>query len=131
MGMSPGIVVSEAIVEWLREEFGDIVIPAYKFRRLFSRTGQIFFDCEGEDNEACLDRALHGKNHAFFTVFFVIRDKESGTLQVMDVSFPNIGRETLEHFIKRYHSQLKPSNIMGLEASGREYVKYIGCSYEE
>lgn len=129
--MSSEIVLDRAVVESLREEFGEIVIPAYKFRRLFSQTRQVFFDCEDEDTEACLDRSLHRKDHAFFTVFFVVRDKESGSLRVMDISFPNIGKETLEHFIKRYHSQLKPSNIMGLEANGREYVKYIGCSYEE
>jgi len=49
----------------------------------------------------------------------------------MDVGFPNIGRETLKHFIERYHSQLTPSSILGLEAGGREYVKHVGCSYEE
>lgn len=129
--MSSEVVFGSAVVESLREEFGEIVILAYKFRRLFSQTRQVFFDCEDEDTGACLDRALHRKDHAFFTVFFVVRDVKSGSLRVMDISFPNIGKETLEHFIKRYHSQLKPSNIMGLEASDREYVKYIGCSYEE
>ena len=127
--MSPEIVPREAVVESLREEFGEIAIPAYRFRRLFSRREQVFFDCEGEDPEACLDRVLRREDYALFTVFLVIR--EGGGLRVMAVSFPNIGKETLEHFIKRYHAQLKPSNIMGLEASGREYVRYLGCSYEE
>ena len=86
--MSSEIVLDRAVVESLREEFGEIVIPAYKFRRLFSQTRQVFFDCEDEDTEACLDRSLHRKDHAFFTVFFVVRDKESGTCVLWTSAFP-------------------------------------------
>lgn len=129
--MSSEIVSRETLVELLREEFGSIEIPSYKFRKFYSRDKQVLFDCERGDTYACLDQVLHNETHAFFVVFLVIRDKESGSLRVMDVSFPNIGKETLEHFIKRYHSQLKPSSIIGLEASRKEYVKYLGCSYEK
>lgn len=129
--MSLEIVSREALIESLLEEFGSIEIPTYKFRKLFSRDKQVFFDCEGEDTDACLEQVLHKKTHTLFVVFLLIRDKESGNLKVMDVRFHNIGKETLEHFINRYHSQLKFSSIMGLKASGKEYVKYVGCSYEK
>jgi len=49
--MSPDIVPSGVVLESLREEFGEIVIPIYKFRRLFSRPHKVFFDCEGEEGK--------------------------------------------------------------------------------
>jgi len=49
----------------------------------------------------------------------------------MDIRYSNIGKESLEHFIKRYHSQLKPAGLMSLEAGGIEYIEYVGSSYGE
>lgn len=124
-----GIVSSEVIIDSLREEFSSMEIPTYKFRGLYSEDVHVFFDCEGGD-EGYLEQVLSDVNHSRFVVFFVTREKDTGRTSVMDVSFPNMGKETLERFMKRYHSQLKPANVMIMEASGKEYVKYLGCSYE-
>jgi hypothetical protein len=49
----------------------------------------------------------------------------------MDVSYANIGDETLERFLRRYPGQLKPSSEMALQLSDRRYLEYIGASYED
>ena len=123
------IIFTNQFFEELKLRFNGIDIPKYKFRKLFSRNFKIFFDCE-EKPPNCLEDILHKDTYPRFIVYFIIRE-ENGNLLVMDVSFANPGKETLERFIKRYPTQLKPANTMALQLSGREYVEYLGVSYED
>jgi hypothetical protein len=49
----------------------------------------------------------------------------------MDIHFRNIGGETLEHFIPRYHSALEPAMKLSLQLAGSEYITCIRYSYSE
>jgi hypothetical protein len=50
----------------------------------------------------------------------------------MDVNFRNTrNKEASEHFMKRYHQQLRNIARLSLQGSGREYVECIGHGYEE
>jgi len=49
----------------------------------------------------------------------------------MDISYANLGKETLERFLIRYPTQLKPGSLMALQLSGSEYLEFLGASYEE
>jgi hypothetical protein len=49
----------------------------------------------------------------------------------MDIHFRNIGRETLKHFIPRYHTALEPATKLSLQLAGSEYITCIGYSYSE
>jgi len=77
-----------------------------------------------------LETVLKHTGYAAFTIFFVARD-EKGKYRLMDASFRNLGAETLEHFISRFHSQLEPMTKLGIQATGSEYVECIGHSYVE
>lgn len=114
----------------IQEEFESLNIPDYKFRNFFSEDKRVFFDCDEGETIQCLDLKLKRKDHDSFVVFLLVKDRESGKLLVMDVMFPNIGGESLEHFIDRYDSQLKTSGVMSLEASGKELMTILGYSYE-
>jgi phosphopentomutase len=48
----------------------------------------------------------------------------------MDVNFRNVGTETLEHFINRYHQQLETMTKLSLQTASREYVTCLGHGYE-
>ncbi len=129
--MPSDIVPVGELFDSLRERFGPIEIPAYKFREWYSRERGVFFDCEEGDTEACLERVMREEGYSFFTVFLVVREERDGGLKVMDVSFANIGRETLQRFMRRYESQLKPASVMSLQVAGKEFVEFLGASYEE
>jgi len=90
----------------------------------------IFFDCREADNQVCLQGILRKTGFEAFTIFFVVKEA-SGTYKLMDASFRNLGTETLEHFISRFHSQLESMTKLGVQAAGLEYVECIGHSYEE
>jgi len=49
----------------------------------------------------------------------------------MDASFKNIGAETLEHFITRFHSQLELLTKLGVQGAGLDYLECVGHSYVE
>jgi hypothetical protein len=123
------IIESTIVLRELRIRHPDIEIRDYAFRRLYSTEHMIFFDCEYEP-EKCLVDALTRVDHTRFVAYAVV-EEASGDRYVMDVSYANIGGETLERFIKRYPGQLKPSSEMALQLSDRKYVEYFGASYEE
>jgi hypothetical protein len=50
---------------------------------------------------------------------------------VLDIHFRNIGRETLNHFIPRYHTALEAATKLSLQLAGSEYITCIGYSYSE
>jgi hypothetical protein len=128
--MTTEIVSSEDSLKSIQDEFEDLNIPYYKFRNFFSVNERVFFECEEGETFQCLYVNLKRKDHDYFVVFLLVEDIDSGELLVMDVRFPNIGGESLEHFIDRYDSQLKTSGVMSLEASGKELMNVLGYSYE-
>lgn len=129
--MTTEIFSSDDILDSIQEEFKSLEIPFYKFRKFFSEDKQVFFDCEDSETIQCLNVKLKQKDHVYFVIFLLVKNRDSGKLLVMDVRFSNTGRESLEHFIDRYNSHLKPSVIMSLEASGKELIRYLGFSYEK
>lgn len=123
------ITDAAAVLEELRSRYTGIEIRDYAFRRLYSTEHNVFFDCDG-DSEKCLTDALSRVGYPRFVVYAVVEDA-SGHRAVMDVSYANLGGETLERFVRRYPGQLRPSSEMALQLSGRKYVEYVGASYED
>jgi len=127
--MSFEIMSAQAYVESLKQKYRGFDFPAYKLREWFSKTHQVFFDCKELDKEACLQIILKKTDLTAFTIFFVVKE-QSGGYKSMDASFRNLGTETLEHFITRYHSQLESMTRLGVQTTGLEYVECIGHSYQ-
>jgi len=127
--MSLGIVSARAYVDSLKRKFPGFDFPVYKLRDWFSEAHQVFFDCKDPDKENCLRVVLKKTDFMAFTIFFVVRD-QSGGFKLMDASFRNLGTETLERFVVRFHSQLESMTRLGVQTSGLEYVECIGHSYE-
>lgn len=128
--MNSEIVVAQDYVESLKQKYQGFDFPAYKLRKWFSKTNQVFFDCKEPDKKACFQTVLKETKFAAFTIFFVVKE-QSGAYKLMDASFRNLGTETLEHFITRYHSQLESMTRLGIQTAGSEYVECIGHSYVE
>lgn len=128
--LSSRIVPSSEYVESLKQEYPSFDFPSYKLRKWFETELQVFFDCDDSDSQMCLQRILRTTGFESFTIFFVVKDA-SGDYKLMDASFRNLGTETLEHFISRFHSQLESMTKLGVQASGSEYIECIGHSYEE
>jgi len=128
--MSLETVPSSLYVKSLKEKYLDLEVPSYKLREWFSKTYKIFFDCEKSDKPSCLELILKQRNLAAFVIFFVVREKSSGSYKFMDASFRNLGKEALKHFIRRYHQQLESMTKLGLGSRGIEYVECVGYSYE-
>ncbi len=128
--MSPEIEQMSNYVKALKEKFKDLDIPTYKLREWFSVDNRIFFDCETEDKTTCLDQVLKRTDLDAFIVFFVVKES-SGSYRFMDASFRNLGTETLEHFVSRFHKQLEAMTKLGVLATGLEYIECIGHSYKE
>ncbi len=129
--MGSDIIPTSEFIDALQKKYGSIEIPGYKFRDWFSKERRVFFDCSSEDPDSCLAQVLSREDFSYFTVFFVIQDKAHGGIDFMNVQYRNPRTESLEHFICRYHSQLKYCGLMSLEACGEDYIEYVGCSYEE
>lgn len=127
--MDTDIISSTTYVESLKQKFKGFDFPAYKLREWFSKTHQVFFDCGESDRQGCLEAVLKKTDFEAFTIFFVVRD-QSGFFKFMDASFRNLGTETLEHFIDRFHSQLESMTRLGVQTSGLEYVECIGHSHQ-
>jgi len=123
-------VPSSLYVKSLKEKYEDLEVPSYKLREWFSKTDKIFFDCEESDKFSCLELILKQRKLVAFVIFFVVREKSSGSYKFMDASFRNLGKETLKHFIRRYHQQLESMTKLGLGSRGIEYVECVGYSYE-
>jgi hypothetical protein len=128
--MSSEIMLAKDYVESLKPRFQGFEFSAYKLREWFSKTAQVFFDCKEADKEACLQTVLKEPTFTAFTIFFVIK-QQNGAHRLMDASFRNLGTETLEHFITRYHSQLESMTKLGIQTAGAEYIECVGHSYIE
>jgi hypothetical protein len=131
MALSPRIVLSGTYLQELEREFSGLKIPRYKFRGYFDEESRVFFDCEGADLFSCLEHVLGRRDFRDFVALLLIRERGSGSLRVMDVSYGNLGTETVKGFIDRYQTQFEPTIKMSLMASGLEYQRLIGYSYEE
>jgi hypothetical protein len=127
--MESEIVLVNAYVESLKEKYKGFDFPAYKLREWFSKSNQIFFDCKDQDKNACLEQLLKRTNLEAFTIFFVVKE-HSGEYRFMDASFRNLGTETLEHFIRRYHQQLESMTRLSIQTIGLEYIECIGHGYQ-
>ena len=124
------IVPANLYAKSLKEKYEDLEVPSYKLREWFSKTAKVFFDCEESDKSSCMELILKQRNLVAFVIFFVVRDKPSDSYKFMDASFRNLGKETLKHFIRRYHKQLESMTKLGLGSRGIEYVECVGYSYE-
>ena len=113
----------------LRRKYPGIETRDYVFRKLYSTDHMIFFDCNNI-SENCLQDALNRFDYSRFVAYAVVKNS-SDHLYVMDVSYTNLGKETLEKFVKRYPQQLRPSSEMALQLSDRTYIEYLGASYED
>jgi hypothetical protein len=123
------IIEANAVLTELRNKYPSIESRDYTFRKLYSTEHMIFFDCDG-DPENCLSDVLTRIDYSHFVAYAVVEDASSHRY-IMNVSYANIGKETLERFVKRYPGQLRPSSEMALQLSDRKYVEYIGASYED
>jgi hypothetical protein len=65
------------------------------------------------------------------SVAYSVVEDTSGLRIVMNVSYANLGGETLERFVRRYPKQLRPSSEIALQLSDCKYVDYSGASYED
>jgi len=114
----------------LRKTYEGIEVPLYRLRELFSTEEKVFFSCTDTDKSSCLRQLLAKPNFHAFRIYLVVKDATGYSF--MDVNFRNIGnKETLEHFMKRYHQQLENMTKLSLQGSGREYVECVGHGYEE
>jgi len=128
--MNSEITSASVYLESLRQKYPSLDIPFYKLRPWFSKANKVFFDCREQDKIACLQTILKESNFEAFTIFLVIRE-QSGIYRFMDASFRNLGSETLEHFITRFHSQLESMTKLGIQATRSEYIECVGHSYVE
>jgi len=129
--MSAEIVSSASHAQSLRERYRGFEIPSYKLREWFSTVHKVFFDCDSPDKHSCLKALLKQTNLWAFIIFFVVREPSGGQYRFMDASFRNLGTETLEHFMTRYHQQLESMTRLSLQSIGLEYVECVGHSYQE
>jgi hypothetical protein len=127
--MESEIVLANAYVASLKEKYKGFDFSAYKLKEWFSKSNQIFFDCKDQDKNACLEQLLKRTNLEAFTIFFVVKEP-SGEYRFMDASFRNLGTETLEHFISRYHQQLESMTRLSIQTIGLEYIECIGHGYQ-
>jgi len=126
----PKITSTNEYVSSLEEKYKGLKIPGYKLRKWFSDEQQVFFDCDADDKEACLRGILTKPDLSAFIIYLLVKDVATGSYSFMDVNFRNLGKETLEHFINRYHQQLESMTKLSLQTASREYVACLGHSYE-
>jgi len=124
------IVPAKDYVNVLERQHAGLKIPLYKLRRWFSNEHQLFFDCDADDKVSCLRDVLVKPDLNAFIIYILAKDLTTGGYIFMDVNFRNLGKETLEHFIARYHQQLESMTKLGLQTANREYAECIGHSYE-
>ena len=126
----PKIVSTNEHVSILEEKYQGLKIPGYKLRKWFSDERQVFFDCEAIDKEACVREIMTKPDLSAFIIYLLVKDTSTGSYSFMDVNFRNMGTETLEHFINRYHQQLETMTKLSLQTASREYVACLGHGYE-
>jgi len=123
-----GITETARLLDGLEEKWEGLHIPRYRFKRLCSEERGVFFDCSTEP-ERCLEDVMARTDYPRFSVYLLVRGND-GELTVEEVSFANPGGETLERFVKRYPTQLRPAGALAYQLNGRELVDYLGASYE-
>jgi len=96
------IIDTYKILVELRKRYLGIEIKDYAFRKLYSTEHMVFFDCD-EVPQNCLNNALTRVDYPRFIAYAVVEDAP-GHRYVMEVSYTNLGKETLEKFAKRYLS---------------------------
>jgi hypothetical protein len=128
--MSPKIIPTSERVVFLEGKYEGLKVPTYKLKKWFSSDQKVFFDCEDSDEALCLERTLSNADFTAFIIYLIVKDAEK-SYQFMDVSFRNMGKETLEHFITRYHQQLEAMTKLSLQTVGREFIECPGHSYQE
>jgi hypothetical protein len=128
--MPPNTISTVEYAATLRKKYEGLEVPVYKLREWFSTEKKVFFDCRDSDKSSCLNKVLTKPNFPAFRIYLVVKD--FGDHGFMDVNFRNLGRkESLEHFINRYHQQLETMTKLSLQGAGREYVDCVGHGYEE
>ena len=124
------IILAKDYVSVLEKQRAGLKIPLYKLRRWFSNEQQVFFDCDADDKLSCLRDILVKPDLNTFIIYILAKDLTTGGYSFMDVNFRNLGKETLEHFITRYHQQLESMTKLGLQTANREYAECIGHGYQ-
>jgi hypothetical protein len=128
--MEHDIIRTAEFARSLEEKYNTLRVPTYKLRSWFAVDRKVFFDCDRSDKVSCLLDVLAKRDFSFFRVYFLVRDVASDSYRFMDVSFRNLGRESLEHFINRYHLQLEPVTRLSLQGAALEYIECEGYGYE-
>jgi len=130
--MALKIIPTTQYVEALQKKYESLEVPLYKLRKWFSTNQKIFFDCENTGKSTCLRNVLKKPDYPVFRIYLVVKDIATDRCSFMDVNFRNLGgKETLEHFINRYHKQLETMTKLSLQGAGHKYVDCVGHSYEE
>jgi hypothetical protein len=129
-GYMSKIISTGEHVSILEENYKGLKIPVYKLRKWFSDEQQVFFDCDAVDKEACLREVMTKPNLSAFIIYLLTKDISTGNYSFMDANFRNLGKETLDHFINRYHQQLETMTKLSLQTASREYVACLGHSYK-
>lgn len=124
------IILTSEYVSILEEKYKGLKIPSYKLRKWFSKAQQVFFDCAASDKEFCLHKILTKPDLNAFVIYLLVKDATTSSYSFMDVNFRNLGKETLERFINRYHQQLETMTKLSLQTANREYVACLGHGYE-
>jgi hypothetical protein len=113
----------------LEKKYSGLSVPSYKLMEWYDDEKQVFFDCKKADKNACLAKILEKTDIPDFVVFFIAKENDAYTF--MDVTYRNLGKETLNHFINRYEKQLMNMTKMSLQLRKIEYVQNVGFSYEQ
>jgi len=128
--VSQEIIPTAEYATHLESKYETVKVPVYKLRELFSIKERVFFDCKGTDMGSWLRRVLIKPDFPSFRIYLVV--KLDAGYGFMDVNFRNLGnKETLEHFIERYHMQLETMTKLSLQSAGHEYIECVGYSYDE
>lgn len=121
------ILSKDEYVKETEKRFPRLEIQAYRLREHYSEEHKLFFDCEGDPDE-CVKEALEYSFHVKYTTFLVV--KKDDRFEFMSVAYRNPAVESLEHFMGRYDTTIKPSLVMTLVGSDKEFVELLGFSYE-
>ena len=121
------ILSREEVVNETIQRYPGVEIPQYKLRSSYSREYNVFFDCD-EPSEKSLRELLEYNFHVKFVTFIIV--SRDGKHEFMSISYRNASIEPLEHFMGRYEETIKPSLIMTLYGSDKEFVELLGYSYE-
>ena len=117
------------LVEELKEKYPDINIQ-FRLKDWFSQEHQVFFNCS-EDLEKCLNQTLTDSHPPAFRVFYIAQGKTDEAYSLKEAAYANYPESSLEKWIPRYQSQLRPGGEAGLEASGYRYIEYLGAEIRE